>query len=357
MGRKDNQAPKAEAKAKAAPEEKKEEEEEDTPVIKALKALDDKYCEAELKMQAEIEKLRAKFTARQAPLLEERCKVLEDASDCKPEDKENGTPGLPDFWLTVFQNCNQLEDAVQECDYPVLKYLRDIKATLNDPDCEKKGHKLEFHFAENPFFTNSTLWISAHVDYDPATAKPWKDDDCLEIKCSTVDWKPGKNVTVEKKKDAPKKGKKGGRPGKTKEEPCPSLFRMLFTPVKKEKDDDGEIPDELRPLYEDMMDEVDESELLEMHLSNAAEFCQFFYEDVVPYAVRYYTGEACEDDSDDDESGESESGDGDSEEDDSEDEPPPRKGGKSAKAKAPPTKGGGSGEGGDDKKAEECKQQ
>jgi len=81
MGKKDGAKKAEEAQEKAAlVSNAKEEEDEDTPVIKALKDIDEKYCIAEVAMERDIEKLHKEFAARQAPLLEERLKILSDAA-------------------------------------------------------------------------------------------------------------------------------------------------------------------------------------------------------------------------------------------------------------------------------------
>jgi len=320
-------------------------EEEDTPVIKQLKAIDDKYCAAEVELEKEIEKLRVKYTARQTPLLAERRVVLNDASNAESDAKELGTPGCPDFWLTALSNANELEEVLQECDSAVLRYLDDIQRSYPVPETPQKALRLEFTFKENPFFTNTVLFAEATFDYDPETYKPYKECQCIEVKSSVIDWKAGKNVTVEKRKDAGgKKGKK--KPAKTVEEPVPSFFRIVFNSLKA----DEPLPEGLACVYQDGEDD-DEEDMSEMHLLNMSELLSFMSDQLLPYAVRYYTGEACEEDDDDDEEEEEEDDDDDeSSDEESEEVAKPKKGGK----KPVPKKGSGDAAG---EKAEECKQQ
>ena len=40
--------------------------------------------------------------------------------------KASGTPALPDFWETVFQNSEEFQEMVEEYDEPVLEYLQDV---------------------------------------------------------------------------------------------------------------------------------------------------------------------------------------------------------------------------------------
>jgi len=330
-----------------------EKEEEDTPAIASLKGIDDAYCKAEAAMELEVAKLRQQYIARQVLLLEERSKILSDASVCKPEDKDGGTPGCPEFWGDALTNCESFAELIEECDVPVLKYLQNIKTSNLDPDFQQKGCRIEFIFAENPYFSNTSLWVEVSRDYNNETSRPWKEDEVLEIKCSDIDWKPGNNITMAKSKPAAsKKGKK--KPAKAKEEPCPSLFRGLFTAFKRS---DAAFPSGLRCCYEGMP--VDDDDMIDGHLGAMGSICDFLHTELVPYAVRYYTGEACDgddDDDDDDEESEEESGeDDDGDDDDSDDEPPApkKKGGK----KSPEIKPKAAPGGGANAKAEECKQQ
>lgn len=317
-------------------------EEEDTPIVKELKKLDEKYCAIEIELEAEIQKLRKKYDEEQSPLLEERRKVLQAEADAK--DSTSGTPACPDFWVTALQNSEITECINDEGDEAVLKYLIDITKSHPDPDCPQKGTRIEFHFKENPYFDHKVLSVEIVTDYDVATYKPWQEVECIEIKGCTIDWKKGKNPTVAKKEVKAKKGSK--RPPKTTEAPCMSFFRFLFTSYKK----DDDLPEGLECIYSEDMDDEDD-DMGEMHLSQVGGMVDVLEESILPYAVRYYTGEASPDDDDDsDEESEEESDDDDDEEDSDEEseEAPKPKGGKKAAGK----KDGAGGE-----KQEECKQQ
>jgi len=317
-------------------------EDEDTPVIKQLKGIDDKFCSIEVELEKEIQNLRIKYSERQAPLVEERRKVLNDTAGASEEDKLLGTPGVPDFWLTAMNNCPDLEQCVHDCDEEVLKYVQDIQKTFLDASEEKKGMRFELTFRKNPFFTNEMLWFEVHNDYDAATYKPYKEPTCIEQKACAIDWT--KNITVEKKakeSNAKKGGKK--KPAKAKEEPVPSFFSIFFTNIKK----DDPLPDSLQCVYEEMAEEEEMDDITELHLGMLTQTACAFAEDFLPYALRYFTGEAGEDDDDDDEESEEEDDD-DEDDDDSDEEPAPKKGGKKKPAAA---------EGAAGQKTEECKQQ
>jgi len=355
MGRKKEGAS-VELKAKDEPkvepkvEAKEEEKEEDPPIIKELKVLDDKYLELEREYEKELQVLQKKFTDMQNPILAERTAVL---TANPPDGPVTGTPAISGFWSTAIKNHPAFESVIEEWDEPVLEFIRDItKENLDDSD-SNKGFKLTFLFAENPYFSNPTLWKEYHSE----ESSPYTQEcEVTLIKASEIDWKDGKDVTIEK---VAKKVKGGGakkaKQKKEKEEPRDSIFRHFFRTLKP----DMPVPDDVN--LDDvggMCDEDDDDEgIMEMLMDNDHEVGMALRDQIIPFAVRWFTGEAApDDDDDDDEDDESEDDDDeddDEDDEDSEDEPPARgrkaapkkKGGKDAKAA------------GDQPPQEECKQQ
>jgi len=235
----------------------------------------------------------------------------------------------------------------------VLEYLQDIR-TEPCPEGEDKGFTLTFHFAENPYFSNEILKKELKCEEQTWTSAI----ECVEIQATEIDWKPGKNVTVEK---VTKKAKGGGskkQKAKSTEESRDSFFRLFFRSLKLGDD----LPDDCADELAGMMEEFDDPDsAVEMLLSNDHEMSRMLHGYVIPYAVRWYTGEASLDDDDDDDDDEDDDDDDDDEdededsdeEDESEDEPPPpakKKGGAAPKKKA-------GADGGGQQKTEECKQQ
>jgi len=322
---------------------------EDSPAIKALKEIDDRYCKIQAEFVAEEAKLRQKiFNEKQAPLLADRAKALLDTTGVPADDLQYGTPACKGFWLQAFQNADVFAEVLEEHDEPVLEYLQDVKRTYTDTDGNiEKGFTLEFVFKENPFFSNSSLTMEVVTDFDPC--KPYIDSHCVEMKSSAIEWKAGKNITVEMVAKKTKGGgaKKAKQKAKApKEEPRESLFRMLFANIKQ-----GEAtPEDLKTLMGVEVDDDDE-DIAKMLLERAYELGYTILEEIVPYAVRFYTGEAGDAESDShDEEGESEEDDDDDDDDDDSDEDPaPKKKGPKGKPAAGKTVG--------DQKQEECKQQ
>jgi len=312
---------------------------EDPPIVKQLKELDDKYLEVEKEMQREIQKLANKYTKLQQPLLEERKQVLV-ATD--GDGAKTGTPALSGFWLKAMQNHPAFEDIIQEWDEPVMEFLEDMeKANLDEEDGDK-GFSLTLHFAPNPYFSNTVIKKEYHTE----SSNPYCGEvDVKLIKCDTIEWKEGKDVTVEKVAKKVKGGgaKKAKQKGKETIQPRPSFFRDFFRNLDSENTKLSEEDKELMQgsMMGDPEDDDDDGDMLEYLMDGNYEMGCALRDTVIPFAVRWYTGDAAPDMEDDDEDDESEGDlddDDDEDDDDSEDEPPRgAKGrGKGAKKKAGP---------------------
>lgn len=317
---------------------------EDAPVIKELKVLDDKYLEMERACDKEIKEIQKKYMEQQKPLLDQRAEVL--AKEGENTDT-TGTPAQKGFWVTAMQNHPALEEFIQKWDLPVLEYLKDITTAPLDVNEMDKGFKIAFHFAKNPYFEAEVLEKEYHTEED----SPYTQElTVTQIKATDIEWKEGKDITVEK---VAKKVKGGGakkaKQKKEKEEPRESFFRDFFRSLKP-----GEaVPDDLN--LEDMLDSDDEEnddEIMEMLMDRDHEIGTAIQEQLIPFAVRWFTGEAAPegDDEDDDEDSEEEDSEDD---DDDEDVPAPKKKG----GKQPVGKAGKEGKDKDQKQTEECKQQ
>jgi len=312
-------------------------EQEDPPIVKELKELDDKYLELKKACDKEVEEIYRKYTAQQQPLMNQRKDVL-----CKGENSDTGTPACSGFWVQAMQNHPAFDDFVQKWDVPVLEYLTDITTAPLDPVNSNVGFKLSFHFAKNAFFDSLLLEKEYRVEEDsPYTAE----FNVTEIKSTEICWNDGKDVTVEK---VAKKVKGGGakknKQKQAKEEPRESFFRDFFRNLKP----GDPVPEDMN-LELDSDEDEDDDDMMEMIMDRDHEMGQAIKEQLIPFAVRWYTGEAAPDmdDDDDDEDEESE----DEDDDDEDDSPVAKK--KSGKSGAKPA-AVGKGEGGEQ---QECKQQ
>jgi len=328
--------------------------EADSPVVTALKAVDDKYLEVERKLEKEVAALRVKYQKDFDPLIAERKQLL-DAPSNEPE-ATAATPSCPGFWFTALKRLPSTTDEIEPHDEAVLESLSDVRASNLDAEDASKGFKVEFEFVENAYFTNKILT----VEFQTKEGNPWaQETSCQAMKSTEIDWKAGKNITVEK---VAKKVKGGGakkKKAKESEEPRDSFFRSIFRNLKLGDD----IPEDINA--EEMMDEIeDEDEFVKEYLDNQMEIVKMIKDFLIPHAVRVFTGEAFpEDDDDDDEDGEEEDDEDDSDEESS--EAPKKKGGGKKKAddsedessEAPKKKGASKKKGDKPEAKEECRQQ
>jgi len=319
-------------------------EEPKPEIVIKLEELDDKYLELQKQYDKEVAALAQKYTEKQQPFLDKRTQALS-----KGNDDASGTPGCPGFWLQAIQNCGQLKDVIEEHDEPVLKYLKDVAKEDLDKEDQEKGYVLKFTFVANPYFEQTELKLEVHY----GETNPYNQQYGVKKVVSTeIQWKEGKDVTVEKVAKKVKGGgaKKAKQKGKETIEPRNSFFRQIF---RNMSEDDEELPDDIKLMQEGMDEEdLDPEELLEMVMEQIDELGCLCKDSLIPFAVRFYTGEAKfdeEDDDDDDEDEEEEDDDDDDDDDDdeSEDESPKGKKGGKKVAKA----------GDAAKPKEECKQQ
>lgn len=329
--------------------QKHAEEWEDSPLVKDLKAVDDKYLALEKQYEKEVQELQKKYMQLQAPLLEERKTRLMTQTGASAEDLKLGTPACKGFWLMAMANLPAFEDSIQEWDAPVLEYLCDITKGYIDSDDLSKGFRINFHFVENPYFSNAILWKEYHTEESsPYTCEM----DTTEIKASEINWKPGKNVTIETIKKKVKGGgaKKNKQKGKEKEEFRDSFFRNFFKNLKPGMP----IPEDIDTEEARQMCDGDDDDdtLMEILMETDLEMGCALRDMLIPYAVRWYTGEAAPDH--DDESDEEEGLEEDSEEDDEDDNAGHKSKGKKQE---PGKKADALADEGQNKKTEECKQQ
>jgi len=346
---KKDDAKKEEAKDQDAPE--------DPPVVKTLKDIDDKYLALEREYDQEVAKLELEFKKKLQPHLEERKKILTASEADGPK---TGTPALSGFWLKALQNHPAFgeSDTIQEYDEPVLEFLVDIERSNVDDTDSKKGFKLVFQFAENLYFTNTELW----KEYNTEEMNPYNGQLAVKsIKSCTIEWKAGKDVTVEK---VAKKVKGGGakkaKQKQEKEQPRPSFFREFFRDLAPGMELTSDIKASLRGEFDEDEedDDEDDDEMLEYIMDADHDIGMAVRDQIIPFAVRFYTGEAVPEGmmGDDDDDEDDDDDDDDDDDEDSDDEPPARgKGGKGKKAAAK-RKGTSDSEGGKGN-PEECKQQ
>ena len=242
--------------------------------VKTLEGLDKEVENLQTNFRKEMRELERKYQALKAPIFAKRSNII--SGDEKPPGTSS-TEGIPDFWLGCLMNCNRIAPSITEKDQPILKYLMNITAATL-PEDEGVGYRLEFSFKPNEYFTNEKLtktYYMADTDEDPLLEK------CVG---TPINWAAGKNVTVVTKKKKQRNKKGSGSRIVTKTERCDSFFNFFDPPKIPEPDDPVEDDQEL--LRRKTVLEVD----YEMGVS--------IRDKIVPHAVKWFTGEAEDDDFD-----------------------------------------------------------
>ena len=72
---------------------------------------------------------------------------LEDY-DSPPKRALKGAQRIPDFWLTVLKNSDDVNFMISEPDEQVLTYLRDIRSSYISPDGPDPSFRLTFTYAQ-----------------------------------------------------------------------------------------------------------------------------------------------------------------------------------------------------------------
>ncbi|VDN51505.1 unnamed protein product [Dracunculus medinensis] len=197
--------------------------------------------------------------------------TLNDESDPEPPEP---IKGIPDFWLTLLKEVDNIGSMIQEHDEPILRHLIDICVELKSNPNE---FSLFFHFKPNEYFEQTVLEKKYTIRMTPIENDPFSYDGPIVTK-SLGFWKEGKNVTQTTIK---KKQKKGNNAGKfiSKVVKADSFFNF-FDPVEINKD-----------LGMGCELDDDEREMVEADF----EIGQLFRDQVIPRAVLFYTGEIVDD--------------------------------------------------------------
>mmetsp|Transcript_8573 Transcript_8573/g.7677 ORF Transcript_8573/g.7677 Transcript_8573/m.7677 type:complete len:372 (+) Transcript_8573:43-1158(+) len=242
----------------------------------------------------------------------------EESSESVPVDGEADTiKGIPEFWLRALANHPSISEIITEEDVPALESLSNITVDYAD---DYTSFTLNFHFNENEFFTNPILSKTYVVNPDVL------DDKAPTLTSSTgtiINWKPSKDLTVieTKKKQKAKGGKNKGQVRTiVKTEPKNSFFHYFSDPIEPKDEEDEEEDEQKDDVKFDIEFDYDIGYIIRT--------------DIIPDAVKWFTGEAVPEDEDgdyeeQDEDEEEEDEDEDDDEDEEEDKPLPSKHNKS----------------------------
>lgn len=188
---------------------------------------------------------------------------------------------------------------IQEKDRSILQYLLDIKLELHDDD---HGFKLTFVFEPNSYFAGTELTKAFHM------SKPNVIEKCVGC---VIEWSPGSDPTMEKKK---KKVKKGGKKTTvTVSQKCESFFNFFetieLTPEEQEKRQKSQMS---QMTGDDSDEEKDEEENdIGAKMDEDFELGNTFKDNIVPLALEYYLGVIENPDYDEDDDGDDDGDDSD----------------------------------------------
>nr|AEE61808.1 unknown [Dendroctonus ponderosae] len=208
--------------------------------------------------------------------LKEKTK-LEEVNGTEEEKSDKDVKGIPEFWLTIFKNCNLLSEMMQPHDFPIISHLTDIKTICNE---DPMSFKLEFYFTPNEFFTDTVLTKEYFMKCVPEEDDPFSFEGPEIFKCigCTINWNKGKNPTIKTIKKKQKHKSRGVLRVVTKTVQNDSFFNFFSPPTIPEGTKDEDVDEDLRNL-----------------LTSDFEIGHYIRERVIPRAVLYFTGEAIED--------------------------------------------------------------
>ncbi|KFY76187.1 hypothetical protein V498_09741 [Pseudogymnoascus sp. VKM F-4517 (FW-2822)] len=290
-----------------------------TPVrrrVAGLKGVQRDHSKLEAEFQEEVLQLEKKYFEKFTPLYQKRAAIVngtaeptedeikageesedeeekdEEEAAVKPEETTDVITGIPEFWLSAMKNQISLAEMITDRDEAALKHLTDVRMEYLD----KPGFRLIFEFAENDFFTNTTITKTYFYQNESGYGGDFIYDHAEGDK---IDWKAGKDLTVriESKKQRNKNTKQTRVVKKTV--PTESFFNF-FSPPKAPTDEDDD----------DAASDIEERLELDYQLGEDIK------EKLIPRAVDWFTGEALQFEEMDDDLEEHDFEDDDDEEDD-----------------------------------------
>lgn len=350
--------------------------------VNALKNIQLKVFDIESNFYEEVYKLEKKFAIKYAPLYDDRAAIVSGTRE--PTDEEAtwtyATPeapekldsidadnkktkdgkGLESFWLNTLKSTNCILEKIQEHDEPILEKISDIRVKIRDS--LPLGYTVEFHFAENEWFTNKVLTKSFELTTDRDKEYPFRYENGALYKAigCEIAWKEGKNVTVKQtKKKMAAADENNNQRSVSEEQRVHSFFeffkshttdgvRPVFKKLANSKTAE-KTADKPKTNEEDGgISEEAADNLIEYLFELDFELAQQIKENIIPKAVLYFTGElndgvleagsdfgdlGSEDDEDDEDDDSDDDNDDDEDDDDEEEDTDATNGGPKKKSK------------------------
>ncbi|KAL0488082.1 nucleosome assembly protein [Acrasis kona] len=254
--------------------------------VRVLQQIQLDQDELKSKMLAEIYQVQKRYHDKYQPLYTRRHEIVSGTKDITEAEKEKakevtsgGEPGqnadeaaagVPDFWVTVLSNSEIHDEMIKEYDIEALKALVNITYESVEEEGKLAGFKLNFHFKENEYFTNTVLTKTFHHE---------EDDTPIKNVGTEIQWKEGKDLTVKVtvKTQRHKNNKQVRKIKKTV--PQESFFQFF-------KSKDAETAPE--PKDEEDEDEEDEDDGIQSLIEADQDVGEIFRDKIIPNALDYF---------------------------------------------------------------------
>lgn len=235
--------------------------------LQLLKMMQREYVRVEKDFHHQFYELDMEYQQKRQAVYNQRKAIINGSGDdSKPgEPTEIDLKGIPGFWLRALKNCTP--NLIRDCDEEALNYLNDIKLNLmskppgSDDDIPRLSFSLEFEFAANPFFQNSTLTKQYFLDCE--STEEFNGFSIVKTIGCEIKWNAGMDIT----------------------ETEPNSFFVFFNPPEMNEDaaaDDGSTLNE--------SNELQQAKIFE-ELQRDFEIGLMLKEKLVPNAILYYLDE------------------------------------------------------------------
>jgi len=153
-----------------------EEETTLSPEEKKIEEVQKKIDNLEEIIGQEIRKIEEKYGEQKNSLLRERNEAIK---------------AIPNFWKTTIEKHVEIVDWFSDTDLEILEFIEDL--FVDELFEFADGFKITMMFKDgNPYFSNKSIHKS--LTYN-------KEKDEYEMESSKIDWKEGKNLAEENKKE------------------------------------------------------------------------------------------------------------------------------------------------------------
>lgn len=249
--------------------------------VEKLKELDEARDQVVKRYLEERAALEQKYSALYKPFYEQRASIIQGEKDKEiaeendeyPENASAGeeqVKGIPQFWASAIAQNETIAEVITEDDVDCLEYLYDITCIDDEGG---KGFTLRFHFLDNPYFHDTVLVKRYDIPNLLISDEPLLKN---VVGCK-IQWKPDMALTYRKvQKKQRGKGRNSGQIRTvTKTEDIDSFFRWFNPPTMP------------------ALNEIDEEEAEQLEELYDADFeiAEAFRSEIIPKAVRWFTGE------------------------------------------------------------------